>query len=71
VNTKGKARRERLKKWPLVTMLLLFVSLIAVGFVRSPQILAIWIGVWGMYGIVRLVIWSIQKLKETPEKQGV
>ena len=55
--------RERLQRLPLITLLVFFATLIAVGFLRIPAMLLIWLAAWCAYGFIRFVFAVSKKLR--------
>ena len=59
------ASRERLQRLPLIAILVFFVTLIAVGFMRIPALLLIWLAVWSVYGFIRFAFALSKKLSRS------
>jgi len=55
--------RERLQRFPLITLLVFFTTLIAVGFIRIPAMLLVWLAGWCAYGLIRFVYAVSKKLR--------
>ncbi|HEX5315045.1 MAG TPA: DUF4236 domain-containing protein [Candidatus Kapabacteria bacterium] len=56
--------KERLAHVPIKTIVLFFVTLIAVGFLRRGYVAAIWMIVWFAFVIGKLVLSVKQKVEE-------
>jgi hypothetical protein len=60
--------RERLQRVPLRNIAIFFVTLLVIGFMRSPELLAIWVFGWGSYFLFQLVFAVKKKVDERKPK---
>jgi hypothetical protein len=60
--------RERLQRVPLRNIAIFFGTLLLIGFMRSPELLAIWVFGWGSYFLFQLVFAVKKKVDERKPK---
>ena len=68
--SKGSHLRERLKRAPLRTFILVFVTLLLVGIWRSFLLIGAWFILWGGYFVFRLAQEVRRKVKARTRGEG-